>query len=175
MRGRGVKRFAQLIADSQASAAASPTDVVASALLGTPLPQPVATPGRIVLYHSKKGDGISSPAIVLRTRATTNPEIIERWGDKPDGTLSGTPRPAELVAELPDDETIDLLVHGLGGDYREYAVPFAFPTPNVTEPAPGTWSWPPRGCVQVRPQDDRPVKAADGAAFLRGHHADDHA
>lgn len=137
-------RFGQLIAD-----ASTPSDVAAGIAAKRPEPQlppppPVATPGRIVLYHSKKGDGISSPAIVLRTRATTNAEVIERWGNKPDGTLSGTSRPAELVAELPDDETIDLLVHGLGGDYREYAVPFAFPTPDVTEPAPGTWSWPPR-------------------------------
>ena len=96
------------------------------------------TIGRIVHYSSKLGDGIVSPAVVLRTRATTNLDVIERWGPGPDGTASGKGRPAELVAELPDDTTIDLLVHGLGGDYREYAVPFS------PEPAPGTWSWPPR-------------------------------
>lgn len=78
--------------------------------------------GRIVHYVSRNGDGIVSPAIVLRTRATTNLEVIERWGPSPDGTLSGKGRPAELVPELPDDYTVDLLVHGLGGDYREYAV-----------------------------------------------------
>lgn len=96
------------------------------------------TIGRIVHYHSKKSDGIVSPAIVLRTRDTTNLEVIERWGPGSDGTLSGQGRPAGLVAELPDDTTVDLVVHGLGGDYREYAIPFAETL------APGTWSWPPR-------------------------------
>ncbi|MCG7592399.1 hypothetical protein [Mycobacterium sp. PSTR-4-N] len=96
------------------------------------------TIGRIVHYHSKNGDGIVSPAIVLRTRATTNLDVIERWGPGPDGTLSGKGRPAALVPELPDDTTVDLVVHGLGGDYREYAIPYS------ETPAPGTWSWPPR-------------------------------
>jgi hypothetical protein len=31
-------------------------------------------------------------------------------------------RPADLVVELPDDDTVDLLVFGLGKSYREYAV-----------------------------------------------------
>lgn len=97
-----------------------------------------ATVGRIVHYTSKIGDGIVSPAIVLRTRETTNLDVIERWGPSPDGTLSGKGRPAALVAELPDDETVDLLVHGLGGDYREYAIPYS------ESSEPGTWSWPPR-------------------------------
>lgn len=94
--------------------------------------------GRIVTYTSKMGDGIVSPAIVLRTRATTNLDVINRWGPGPEGTLSGKGRPAELVAELPDDTTVDLLVHGLGGDYREYAVPLD------AAGAPGTWAWPAR-------------------------------
>ncbi|OZC55074.1 hypothetical protein CH289_07730 [Rhodococcus sp. RS1C4] len=96
------------------------------------------TPGRIVIYASRNGDGITSPAIVLRTRDSTNLDVIERWGPSPDGTLSGKGRPADLVPELPDDTTIDLLVHGLGGDYREYAVPFD------EEPSPRTWNWPSR-------------------------------
>lgn len=97
------------------------------------------TIGRIVIYRSKLGDGVVSPAIVLRTRETTNLEIIERWGPSPDGTLSGKGRPEDLVAELPEDHTVDLLVHGLGGDYREYAVPFS-----PFEPEPRTWFWPER-------------------------------
>lgn len=92
--------------------------------------------GRIVLYESRTGDGIKSPAIVLRTRATTDPAIIERWGAGIDSTLSGVDRPQSLVAELPDDLTVDLLVHGLGGDYREYAVPHGS--------GARTWDWPPR-------------------------------
>lgn len=96
------------------------------------------TLGRIVLYASKNGDGIVSPAIVLRTRATTNLEVIERWGPSPEGTLSGKGRPAALVPELPDDFTIDVLAHGLGGDYREYCIPYS------ETGDPGTWSWPPR-------------------------------
>lgn len=85
-----------------------------------------ATVGRIVHYVSRNGDGITSPAVVLRTRESTNLDVIERWGYQAnsDGTLSGKGRPADLVPELPDDETVDLLVHGLGGDYREYAVPY---------------------------------------------------
>lgn len=94
------------------------------------------TIGRIVHYQSKLGDGIVSPAIVLRTRETTNLEVIERWGPSPDGTLSGKSRPDALVPELPDDQTVDLLVHGLGGDYREFCIPEG--------DGPGTWSWPPR-------------------------------
>jgi len=104
------------------------------------------TVGRIVHYHSKLGDGIVSPAIVLRTRATTNLDVIERWGPGPEGTLSGTGRPAALVPELPDDSTVDLLVHGLGGDYREFCVPETdAPAPGSKHGAyPGRWSWPPR-------------------------------
>lgn len=138
-------RFSQLIADA---AGQSKPDAEQQRQPAVSLP-PRPTVGRIVIYHSKKGDGIVSPAIVLRTRESTNLDVIERWGDKPDNTLSGVKRPDELVAELPDDETVDLLVHGLGGDYREYAVPFAGATPPAdasvgVDAAPGTWSWPPR-------------------------------
>lgn len=94
--------------------------------------------GRIVIYTSKVGDEVVSPAMVLRTRDTTNLEVIERWGPSPKGTLSGKGRPENLVAELPDDFTLDLLVHGLGGDYREYCIPYS------ETGEPGTWSWPPR-------------------------------
>lgn len=99
--------------------------------------------GRVVLYASKNGDGIISPAIVLRTRDTTNLEVIERWGPAPLGTLSGKGRPADLVPELPDDYTVDLLVHGLGGDYREYAVP-EDPAGTFEDSVPRSWFWPPR-------------------------------
>lgn len=100
------------------------------------------SPGRIVLYESKNGDGIKSPAVVLRTRATTDPAIIDRWGPSPDGTLSGVGRPDGLVAELPSDYHVDLLVHGLGGDYREYNVPFVLD--DELSGTARTWDWPPR-------------------------------
>ena len=68
-------RFSQLIADAAAKPdTTEPTPAV------VPSP-PMPTVGRVVIYHSKKGDGIVSPAIVLRTRATTNLDVIERWGD----------------------------------------------------------------------------------------------
>lgn len=106
------------------------------------------TVGRIVHYVSKMGDGIVSPAIVLRTRESTNLDVINRWGPGPDGTVSGKGRPPELVAELPDDETVDLLVHGLGGDYREYAVPYSPLHDDDCAPcataSPRTWHWPER-------------------------------
>lgn len=101
------------------------------------------TIGRIVHYNAKVGDGIISPAVVLRTRETTNLEVIERWGPSPEGTLSGKGRPASLVPELPYDSTIDLLVHDLGGDYREFCVPYA------DIPTPGHWNWPPQ--VEEKP------------------------
>ncbi len=81
------------------------------------------TIGEMVVYESRNGDGVLSPAVVLRTVGTTDLELIERWGPSPDGTLSGKGRPEGLVPQLPDDWTVDLLVHGLGGDYREFAVP----------------------------------------------------
>lgn len=94
------------------------------------------TIGDIVIYRSKidngPGNDVLSPAVVLRTRDTTVPEVVDRWGPEtrtvasvsdPAVTHTTTPRPAGLMAELPDDTTVDLLVHGLGQDYREYAVP----------------------------------------------------
>ena len=41
------------------------------------------TVGRIVHYQSKHGDGVLSPAVVLRTRASTVPGVIDRWGGTP--------------------------------------------------------------------------------------------
>lgn len=103
--------------------------------------------GRIVLYESKNGDGIKSPAIVLRTRSTTDPALIERWGPGPEGTLSGVGKPDGLVAELPTDLHVDLLVFGLGGDYREYNVPHPSvddePTGEGKSETARTWDWPP--------------------------------
>lgn len=106
----------------------------------------VPTIGRVVIYSSKVGDGITSPAMVLRTRATTNLDVIDRWGPEPEERVSVTDdsvhltaaRPDNVVRELPDDMHVDLVVHGLGKDYREYCVPYD------ADGAPGTWSWPAR-------------------------------
>ena len=54
----------------------------------------------------------------------------------PSVTHETTARPDSFVAELPDDDTVDLIVFGLGRSYREYAVPQG--------DGRGQWSWPPR-------------------------------
>lgn len=105
------------------------------------------TPGRIVAYTSATGSNVEYPAVVLRTRDSTNVEVIDRWGPRPDGTPSPTAPPG-FLAELPDDHTIDLLAHGLMSDYREFAVRYA---PGVLDEVTGrlvypsrTWHWPER-------------------------------
>lgn len=105
------------------------------------------TIGRIVIYKSKidngPGNDVLSPAVVLRTRGTTVAAVIERWGPEPRTVTSAsnpsvthetTARPESVIADLPDDTTVDLLVHGLGRDYREYSVPQG--------DGLGEWSWP---------------------------------
>ena len=107
------------------------------------------TIGRSVHYISKidngPGNDVVSPAVILRTRDTTVPAVIDRWGSEPRTVESAsdpsvthetTGRPDSVIRDLPDDTTVDLLVHGLGRDYREYAVPQGVGL--------GTWQWPPR-------------------------------
>lgn len=101
--------------------------------------------GRIVNYTSKidngPGNDVVSPAMIIRTRDTTVPAVIDRWGPDPHTVTSAndpsithetTGRPAGVVAELPDDDTVDLVVFGLGKTYREYAV--------ARGTGPGTWA-----------------------------------
>ena len=64
---------------------------------------------QVVVYTSKVGDGIQSPAIPLRTPRTTDLDVIERW-KTPEDTLSGKGRPEALVPDL-DEGRVDLLVH----------------------------------------------------------------
>lgn len=110
---------------------------------------PLPTLGRIVLYRSKidngPGNDVLSPALVIRTRSTTVPEVINRWGPEPRTVQSASDpsvthetssRPDNVIAELPDDDTVDLVVHGLGRDYREYGVHHGTGL--------GEWSWPER-------------------------------
>lgn len=105
------------------------------------------TIGRVVIYKSKidngPGNDVLSPAIVLRTRETTVKDVIERWGPEPQTVVSASDpsvthetaaRPDNVIAELPDDYTVDLLVHGLGKDYREYSV--------SQGDGHGQWNWP---------------------------------
>jgi hypothetical protein len=105
------------------------------------------TIGRIVIYKSKidngEGNDVLSPAIILRTSDTTVAAVIDRWGPEPRTVSSAsnpsithetTARPDNVIADLPDDDTVDLLVHGLGKDYREYAV--------KRGDGLGEWNWP---------------------------------
>lgn len=105
------------------------------------------TLGRIVIYKSKidngPGNDVLSPAVIIRTRETTVAPVIARWGpgphtvvsaSDPDVTHEAAPRPESVVAELPDDWTVDLVVFGLGQTYREYAVGHGDDR--------GQWEWP---------------------------------
>lgn len=71
--------------------------------------------GRFVRYVSNNGDGIISPAVVLRNQAATVTDVAEKW-------VEGTRRGFQV--ELDSKMHVDLLVHGLAGDYREFNVPF---------------------------------------------------
>ncbi len=95
------------------------------------------TLGRIVLYQTdgRGGYRYSLPAVVVRTRASTDPKAVK------DGK----------VEELPDDMTVDLLVHSCAGEsYGESGVPFSdILTVDSSRPQdpfarPRTWRWPPR-------------------------------
>lgn len=99
--------------------------------------------GDIVIYTSRNGDGVQSPAVVLRTRETTDLRIIERWQVAED-SLSGKGRPADLVPDLEDDMNVDLKVMGLGGDYYEYCVRYAdyyYEAHGQYVGEPRTWNW----------------------------------
>lgn len=110
----------------------------------------IPTIGRIVLYETDRRNGYryALPAIVVRTRASTDPKAVA------DGK----------VAALPDDTTVDLFVMSVGGEsYGENGVPYgdareaALDNPGASvEQAPRTWRWAPKytpadsiGCVSV--------------------------
>lgn len=107
------------------------------------------TIGRIVLYKSKidngPGNDVVSPAIIIRTKSTTVGAVIDRWADSPTTVVSKSDptvthetssRPEEVIRDLPDDETVDLCVFGLGKTYREYCV--------SKGELHGNWNWPER-------------------------------
>jgi len=108
------------------------------------------TIGRIVIYRSKidngPGNDVVCPAIVIRTRDTNVPAVIEQWGPDPTEVVSlsdssvkhmTSARPAGVLNELPDDDTVDLAVFGLGKTYREYAI--------SKGDQPGQWQWQEQG------------------------------
>ena len=105
---------------------------------------PIPNLGDTVIYRSKidngEGNDVLSVARVIRTRATTVPEVMKRWVEKPDaipttmGVVQPAPRPPGVVDELPDEFTVDLVIDGLGETYREYTVPFGLEC--------GQWIWP---------------------------------
>lgn len=80
--------------------------------------------GDRVIYRSHVGDGVESPAMVLRTNDDTVREVLAKWEGAPE----------DLKFDLDDGEA-DLLVHGLARDYRVYAVPFSL------DADPRTWRW----------------------------------
>lgn len=100
--------------------------------------------GRIVIFTSKIGDGVESPAVILRTAQDT---IDLPHDAAPVAVAAHDPSVTHEKGTLPDDivwdlapDRVDLLVHGLGRDYREYNVPFA---DGIDAPVqPGTWHWP---------------------------------
>jgi len=90
------------------------------------------TIGRIVHYTNgqanDEGRMVVLPAMVIRTRDSTVPGITYSWDDN-------IP-PSSFVEELPDDETVDLVVHGHNTSHRVYTVPKGT--------GARTWQWPPR-------------------------------
>lgn len=116
--------------------------------------------GQTVRYVSKNADGIISPAMVIRTLASCVP--LEEHKDGPHKPIAFQQDPGTVrIPANPDTEYhVDLLVHGLAGDYREYNVPFFNPAalfdPRPDGPgqvgaetrrkaAAGTWHWPTDG------------------------------
>jgi hypothetical protein len=107
--------------------------------------EPPPTIGRIVVYTSHVGDGITSPAIVLRTVASTKQDILDAYEGAgtvepvvPGGEAHETIERPEGLGPLDDAMHVDLLVHGLTKDYRKYNVP------RSVSGAPGSWDWPER-------------------------------
>lgn len=111
------------------------------------------TLGRIVIYRSKidngPGNDVFSPAMVIRTRDTCVPEVTARWSAEPRTVVSAsdpsvthktTARPDGVLDLLPDDDTVDLVVFGLGQEYREFGVRMG--------DGLGEWAWP-----VIAPQD----------------------
>jgi hypothetical protein len=100
----------------------------------------IPTIGRIVLYQTdgRNGYRYSLPAIIVRTRASTDPKAVA------DGK----------VRELPDVTTVDLMVFSVDGEkYGENAVPYAealFGSNGADGSGPveygpaRSWRWPPK-------------------------------
>lgn len=89
------------------------------------------TIGRIVLYQTdgRNGYRYSLPAVIVRTRASSDPKSVAVGN----------------VAELHDDNTVDLFVMSVGGEsYGENAVPLCESVGNDGHGAPRSWRWPPR-------------------------------
>lgn len=106
------------------------------------------TIGRIVLYTSKidngPGNEVTSPALVILTRADVKQEVLDRWGPEPtevgpspvDGQSHTTAARPDTFTPPESDQHVSLLVHGLGKDYREHNVAYD------EHGGLGTWRWP---------------------------------
>ena len=99
------------------------------------------TMGRFVTYRSHTGDGVESPAQVLRS---SNTLVIKSQISPRDGCLG-----VDLIRDAFSNRTpatlvrlhCDLLVHGLHRDYRVYNVPYA---PAIEGASACSWHWPSR-------------------------------
>ncbi len=95
------------------------------------------TLGRIVMYRSKLGDGIVSPAIVTVTKDTWRESVRAAAHDAPLEEITSETEMAPTAIPEPDNEySVSLTVFGASSRYVEHNVPHS-----MFDKA-RTWFWP---------------------------------